>query len=217
MAGKAEVLSHWDTLIPEFQTSSLEFYDKVEAAIGLRQIPETKVERVTHKEGGLGSASRVYLRVRRGKLAFDICSAQYGTGHFFSSWMTQQPPQYALLVAAAALIGVPLCFLYSIYYIGIIQGPLVFLAVLGGIAFVAPTLAAGSETIEDILSALPYLGPLYRKYFKPVTYYVSDTQRMFQKSVQLSVTQTVDELLNGQGLRALSPDQLHVTSIDPLK
>ena len=35
--------------------------------------------RVEHKEGGLASGNREYLRMHRGKHAFDICAAPFGT------------------------------------------------------------------------------------------------------------------------------------------
>ena len=208
-----EVLSHWSTLVPNFQTSSLEFYGKVEARIVERKLPDAVVERVTYRERGIGSASREYLRIRLGKLTFDICSAQYGTGHFFSSWMTEPPPRFALLIGCVAL---PIGLAIAISVAGPIMGVLLFLAALGGLMVVVPNIPE-AQKVDDVLSALPYLGPWYRKIFNPETFYVLDTRGMFQKSVHSTVTETIDGLLSSQGLRAMSLDQSRAASLDPLK
>src|SRR5688572_12043324 len=85
------VMSHWSKLFENFQTSPLPFYDSVEAAIARREIPDVAMERVEYKEGGLISARREYLRVKRGKHAFDVCAAPFGTGFFFSTWLVEVP------------------------------------------------------------------------------------------------------------------------------
>jgi hypothetical protein len=64
------VLSHWSTLVENFQTSPLSFYDAVEAALKRREIPQTENSRVDYKEAGLLSAKREYLHVKREKLVF---------------------------------------------------------------------------------------------------------------------------------------------------
>lgn len=84
---KAPVVdSHWSQLIEGLQASALEFYERVEAAIERRELPNAKRERVDWREGGLLSAKREYLRVKRKKLVFDICAAPYGSGFFVSWW-----------------------------------------------------------------------------------------------------------------------------------
>ena len=79
MAQMDNVISHWDQLFENFQTSSLEFYDSVEKGVTARAVPETHWVRVEHKESGLASAKRQYLRMHRGKFAFDICAAPFGS------------------------------------------------------------------------------------------------------------------------------------------
>lgn len=213
MAGNAEVLSHWSTLTPEFQTSSLEFYGKVEAGIIEKKLPSVVVERVTYRERGLGSAQREYLRIRLGRLVFDICSAQYGTGHFFSSWMTEPPPAYAFLIG---VIAVPLALILAVSIAGVIMGPLLFFALFVGLMVIAPNIPE-AQILDDVFTAMPYVGRWYRLFFNPETFYVLDTRAMFQKSVHSTVTETIDALLSGQGLRALSPDQARATTRSPVR
>ena len=57
----------------------MEFYASVEQALQPRQIPDYAVSRIDWREGGVFTARREYLRVRRGKLAFDICAAPFGS------------------------------------------------------------------------------------------------------------------------------------------
>ncbi len=99
------VISHWSTLVENFQASPLAFYDAVEAALKRREIPATENSRVDYKEGGLLSAKREYLHVVREKLVFDICGAPFGTGFFFSWWFADGKPQLHPALKLLALIG----------------------------------------------------------------------------------------------------------------
>lgn len=67
----------------------MEFYSSVESAVERRQIPDGGRSRVDWREGGLLSAKREYLRVRRNEYTFDICGAPFGTGFFVSWWLTE--------------------------------------------------------------------------------------------------------------------------------
>src|ERR1700753_1489789 len=101
MRGDPLVLGHQNVLVEGFSTSPLDFYAAVEAALYRRQIPDIKFTRVTWRESGILSAERIYLRVTRGVLNFDICAAPFGTGFFFSWWLTVVP---ALIEEALVLV-----------------------------------------------------------------------------------------------------------------
>jgi hypothetical protein len=101
MAKALNVISHWDQLFENFQASSVEFYNAVEKAVAARSVPEAHWTRVEHKEGGLASASRLYLRMHRGKHAFDICAAPFGNGFFVSWWLTEPPLPFGFLYTLA--------------------------------------------------------------------------------------------------------------------
>lgn len=217
MAQSAEVMSHWHVLIEDFNTSALEFYARVERELKDRQIPELETERVDWHEGGVLSAKREYLRVSRGRLTYDICGAPYGKSYFFSSWMAVQPPDFAALYGCGALIGAFLVFLITVANAGLVKGTFIFL-ILTGIAWwvVRLMIASGSTGLEDTISAMPVIGPLYRLLFSPVTYYAQDTRLMFQESVHRTVTQAIAEIRTAQGLRALTPEELRPTMRDLL-
>ena len=81
------ILSNWHVLIDNYSTSGLEFFERVEAAVKERQVPQVSFSRKDFRESGILSDKRTYLRLRRSNLAFDIGAAPYGTGYFFSWWL----------------------------------------------------------------------------------------------------------------------------------
>ncbi len=83
----SQVLSHWSHYFPYSTLSSNELYSKIEELVKSHEMPSTKTERVTHKEGGIFSASREYFRVKHKDLVFDICAAPFGKDFFVSWWL----------------------------------------------------------------------------------------------------------------------------------
>jgi len=105
MSSTTEIISHWSTLIENFQASPQQFYAAVTNAVQKRQMPNAKISRITLKEGHLLSAKREYLKISCGQdFYFAICGAPYGTG-FFVSWWLLEPPAGCL---AALFSGFPL-------------------------------------------------------------------------------------------------------------
>lgn len=100
------VFSHWNKPSEGFQTSAMDFYASVEAALQRRQIPDVSVYRVDLHEGRTLSAMREYLRFTRQKLAFDLCAAPYGTGYFYS-WLGERPPSRLLCWAVGLGVLIP--------------------------------------------------------------------------------------------------------------
>jgi hypothetical protein len=209
------VLSHWSHLFDEYSTSTTDFYSAVEAAVKARKAPDVNIERVDFHEGGVLSAKREYLRVRRGQLAFDICAAPYGRGQFFSWWLVDLPPSGAFFVVLVILAGiagmVALCF--KIF--GFFGGPLASLiAVPIGLLFVGHLIRETASDIEATVLAVPYLGAVYARIFSPPTYYRTDTALMFQETVRGAVMEALQGLRSGKGLRALSPEEWKPTMRD---
>ncbi len=85
------VLAHWHTRIEDFQLSTNEFYQRLQAALERRKYPEINFYSVQLNEGGALSARRDYLRVARGEYNFDICAAPFGTDYFVSWWLLEKP------------------------------------------------------------------------------------------------------------------------------
>ncbi|MEQ1758245.1 MAG: hypothetical protein ABL986_08005 [Vicinamibacterales bacterium] len=199
-----DVLSHWSTLIENFQTSPLAFSQAVEEALARRQVPQTQNTRVDYREAGVLSANREYLHVTREKLVFDICGAPFGTGFFVSWWLAEERPHLNPLLKILVIFGMLGVTGAILSQLGSVLGLIVLaLLVFGGLA-VVNTMATNGDFNDNIVRALPILGPLYVWLFTPSTYYRIDTMQMFQKAVHNSVLEVIDTMTADKGIRALS-------------
>jgi hypothetical protein len=92
MSSATEVISHWSTLIENFNVSPQTFYNAVTVALEKRQMPNARIDRISFKESHLLSAKREYLRIScKNDFYFAVCGAPFGTG-FFVSWWLLEPP-----------------------------------------------------------------------------------------------------------------------------
>jgi len=88
MAQQADIiLSNWHHFYDGLRASPQEIYFLIEKAINERELPGAVLSRVVYKEGGIFSARREYLRVRRKDHIFDLCAAPFGRGLFASWWL----------------------------------------------------------------------------------------------------------------------------------
>lgn len=99
------IFSHWHHLLENLQVSTKEFYASVEEAVKTRQLPDTKLSRVDHHEGGVLTAKREYLRVDRKEHTFDICAAPFGRGFFVSWWLGETMSPLVNMIFKIPLIG----------------------------------------------------------------------------------------------------------------
>ena len=197
------VLSHWSTLIENLHASPLDFYKSVEAALNRRQIPQAKNERLDYQEGGLLSAKREYLHLDRHHLTIDICGAPFGTG-FFVSWWIAEPR--ADLNPAVKILAVFLMFVMMgvvVQVVGIIASIFVIPALLFLLLALVSVQAANGDLDDSYVRALPVIGRIYERFFRPTTYYRIDTMLMFQKAVHNAVLEVIDAMTAANGLRAL--------------
>jgi hypothetical protein len=217
MAKQANVISHWGQLIENFQTSSLAFYQSVETAVQARAVPETEPTRIEHKEGGLASANREYLRLHRGKHAFDICAAPFGTGFFVSWWFTEPPLPFAILYTLGFLFAVMIAMFFAFaigFSIGSSMMGYVFGTLFGGASaffgvpavlwFFGNAMRQGQMSGESTVLAMPLIGWIYERIFAPPTYYAVDTALMFQQAVHNAVLEVIDCVTAEKGVRALT-------------
>lgn len=219
-----DVISHWHKLVENFSTSSREFYSSVESALDRRQIPGIKLSRVNWREGGVLSPEREYLRVSSDRHSFDICAAPFGTGFFFSSWLTALRPSallaflavlsltclgwYTLVIgfnrlmrASAGVVG----FSVNDFLLMFVIFPVISLFVV--LWLIAMFVRSGKPGLELAVMSIPVIGFLYEKLFATQTYYRVDTMLMFQTAVHSAVMETIDNVTSQKGLRALSDDE----------
>jgi hypothetical protein len=204
-AAVGTVLSHWYHLIENFQTSTLDFYTSVEGHVAKREIPQAHVSRIEYRESGVLSAKREYLRVKRGRHIFDICGAPFGSGFFFSWWLGESRSSLGGLALVLVLIGTMIVLLFSMAKFGFFLGLFIAIVAVPALFWVlVKLLKEMPEGSDDALVAMPWLGPLYERLFRPQTYYKIDTALMFQEAVRRAVNDAVDGLTTAKGLRALS-------------
>lgn len=82
-----QVLSHWSHFFQSFALSSESFYTELANVLKEHNMPNSKIERTKHKEAGLFSSEREYLRVKHFNLVFDVCAAPFGKDFFISWWL----------------------------------------------------------------------------------------------------------------------------------
>lgn len=222
------VVAHWHKLIENFQTSSKDFYTSVELALDQRRIPGLRVSRVKWSEGGVLSPDREYLRVSGDRHSFDMCAAPFGTGFFFSSWVTKKKARFVLLylisfavltLVIGQMLQLATNFVWRRSYgmgLGMLFGllrlvanpfvliPLAFLVVLWLIAVAA---RAGNNGPEAAILTVPLVGWFYEKVFAPETYYRIDTMLMFQSAVHSAMMEAIDGQTTQKGVRGLTEDE----------
>jgi hypothetical protein len=198
------VLSHWHTLFEDFSTSSLDFYAAVEAAVRERKLPEISVSRERFSEGGIGTPEREYLRIKRNRIAFDICSAPYGGGHFFSWWLARVPPRFGVFTA----IGIFLAATGLTWILYLMLGWMLPDGFMGYLIKVPFVVQEGMLADEEGVMLLPIIGRLYVFIFNPLTYYRLDNALMFRDSVRNAVNEVINDLREQKGLRLLGDEDL---------
>lgn len=109
MAKQADkLLSHWHQSIPNLQESPQKFYNNLVQAISERNLPGIDISKIEYREGGVFSAKRLYLRVRRKEDIFDICAFPFGNGFFFSWWLGETHGWFWRLVMVIPFLGISL-------------------------------------------------------------------------------------------------------------
>ena len=207
MAGAAAplILSHWYKLIENLQASPMEFYAATEAALERRQLPDVELSRVDWHEAGAFSVKREYLRVGRKRLVFDVCGAPFGNGFFVSWWLGELGSPYGPAALLLLLIGLMALLAVFVKIFGAFLG--FVLTVVGAPVLFwlfARYVVGQVEGWDDALAAMPLVGGLYQRWFRPATYYKIDTALMFQSAVHAAVQEVVDDMTKAKGLRALT-------------
>ena len=233
-----EVISRWHHLVDDFNTSTLDFYNAVARAVQAREVPDTKVWRFDISEGTVFSAKREYLRIRRRNVALDVCAAPFGKGFFFSWWLVRPGPEHPWLwhftiLSAVALWGLAFLSAVTFTFSKIAEQSSPFAGIAGRASSAAAASNAGCLVVLLLLALLPaavvglglalrsgliagesavmdtpFVGWLYERLFNPQTYYRHDTALMFRDTVIRAVNDVLNDLLQEQGLRSLSPEEL---------
>jgi hypothetical protein len=199
-----EVLSHWYQLVDGLAYSSHDFYAALGEAIRKRGIPDAEVSEAEHVESSIVSGKRLYLRVKRKGLTFDICAAPFGRG-FFVSWWLVKLLGAGFFPAVCLIIGGSIAVVILTKMAGLVGGLLLAVLIVPiGLMGLGHVVREGFLDIEDDVLSIPIIGFLYNKIFKPFTYYRADTTLMFQSAVHAAVIEVLDGITTAKGMRALS-------------
>lgn len=201
---KAEVINHWYALIPDFKTPATDFYASIEAELKARQVPGLEISRVEFAEGSLLSDKREYLRMTRERLVFDVCSAPFGTSHFFSCRFAEIPSVIRLWQLALTLISIFVFGGILWKVLGIVIGTLaIIVAFVFAIYFLRNTAALGLHDVDSALIKSLVFGPIYERFFRKETYYRGDTRLMYHDTVNEIVKAKVEEVTGSKGVKLI--------------
>jgi hypothetical protein len=208
---KEQVLTHWYTPVDNFEFPTADFYSIVEKELTARKVPGLEISRVEFSEGGMLSAKRDYLRLKRERLVFDICAAPFGTGYFFSFRFVELPLGIKPIELLALFIALIVIFSLLATLTGLIAGVLLFLVlVIGGIWFLRNAVALGLKDMDAAFLKIPIIGPLYELLVRKETYYREDTRLMYLTTVNGITTSLVDQVTAAKGIKLVKRFDRHM-------
>ena len=197
-----EVLDHWISFADGFSLPPQEFYDAVEKELAARKIPSMEMSRVKYAEGGLLSEERIYLRMIRERLAFDMCAAPFGTSYFFSCRTVHSPPIIRLwhVLVVAALLYIIGSLLLK--YLGLDFAVIAFVALLIAIgATFRNAVALGLADMDNALMKIPAIGPIYERWFRKETYYRQDARLAYLNIVPAIIKELAGAVTGAKGIQ----------------
>jgi hypothetical protein len=202
------VRSHWHHRCEHISVSVEPFYNLVLQRLATKQIPHIQASKVLWNEGGVISPKREYLRIMLDSNIFDICTAPFGNGTFFSCWVAEKHPSplwgtlIGLLLVSIGLFTFVLSFIIPI--IGFFLWIVCVMVVLVGIPFLILILP---HHLQAYVWVTPFLGPLLERLIAPVTYYKIDTSIMAESAIYEAVQEAVAQVTQAQGYRALTLEE----------
>ena len=188
-------------LIDGFQTSTDAFYKSIEDDLQTRQVPGLDLVRLDYKEGGLLSSRRDYLRMRRERLTFDLCSAPFGTSWFFSYRFCEIPApfpfwQFLIVLALTAVLTGGYVALFGALWGGVIIG----MTALGFMLLLRNTLTLGFEDFDAWLLTVPVFGRVYEALFRKETFFRQDTRFMYVEMIERIIQAKIKEVTVSEGI-----------------
>lgn len=189
---------HWT--MEQIEYSPEEFYKSIEDEFAARSIPGLMVERIIHKEGGVLSAKRTYLRIRRERLVFDVCFASFGTFWFISRRYAVIPFILRVWELFVTLLVLAMVGGFYVSLFGFTLGlSLLGASLLGLVLLMRNLVAEGLHDVDLALIQLPVIGSIYECYFRADSYYRQDTRSAYVSIVDVILRAKIDELFSEKG------------------
>jgi len=197
-----EVLDHWISFADGFSLPPQEFYDAVEKELAARKIPSMEMSRVKYAEGGLLSEERIYLRMIRERLAFDMCASPFGTSYFFSCRTVHSPPAIRLWHVLVVLALLYIIGSLLLKYLGLDFAVIAFVALLVaiGVTF-RNAVVLGLADMDNALMKSPAIGPIYERWFRKETYYRQDARLAYLNIVPAIIKDLAEAVTGAKGIK----------------
>jgi hypothetical protein len=194
---------HWYVVLPDFAAITSEFYDAIEYDLKAREITGMEISRIEYAEGGMFSAKREYLRMRRERLVFDVCAAPCGTSWFFSYRFGEIPLEIHLWEVLVLLIGLTGIVWFYTSLFGIILGLILFAAsLLSLLLIMRNTVSLGMQDLDAALLQVPIVGAFYQRFLrKDDTYYRQDTRLAYRDIVDDIIRARINEVGAAGGVK----------------
>jgi hypothetical protein len=188
-------------LIDGFHGSTEGFYRGIEEELAARNLPGLEVTRIGLREGNRLSARRDYLRLRRERLSFDVCSVPFGTSWFFSYRLCEIPAPFfqvdkIIVLGTAALLVFGYISLFGVLWGGIIIG----MTLLGLMLVLRNALTLGLSDFDAWLLAVPIFGRVYEEWFRGDSFFRQDTRMMWAELMDRLLQQKMKEVTAAQGI-----------------
>ncbi len=196
---KEEVLDHWYTFVENFNTSTDDFYSAFEKELEHRQVPELAISHELFSEGGIASAKRKYLRLKRESLAFDVCAAPFGTSYFFSMRFVevpQTPWRIVLMLFVVIILGLEISTTFitnQLFHLF----DLIRISQFVPLAFVMPIHLGLIFVLVGLFLYLIFSIP-------KDSYYRLDTRLMYLETIHAVMQQKVAECTSAKGIQLLN-------------
>lgn len=199
---KPDVWEHKYRVVDNFESSTGDFYDAIQHELAERRLEGLEISRIEYAEGGLLSAKREYLRMRRERLVFDVCSAPFGTTWFFSWRFSLIPCQlmlWEILLVLLVLAGA--VFFYQMLF-GLLLGSILFGAsLLSLLIFMRNTVTLGLQDIDAALLQIPIVGAFYETFLRKDSYFREDTRLAYVEIVRSVIMANVAAATGEEGVR----------------
>jgi hypothetical protein len=188
-------------LIDDFQGLTDEFYREIEDALIARELPGLEISRIDLREGNRLSSRREYLRLRRERLTFDVCSAPFGTSWFFCYRLAEIPAPFFRLDKVIVLGGIALLVLGYVMLFGAIWGGIIIgLTLIGLMLVMKNALTLGLHDFDAWLLAVPILGRVYEEWFRGDSYHRRDTREMWGEMMDRILQEKIKQATAAQGI-----------------
>lgn len=204
---KADVLNHWIAFADGFSTSPSEFYAGLEKEVADRQVPSMQMSRIEFPEGGLLSEKRIYLRMLRERLVFDVCAAPFGNGFFFSCRTAEIPIAIQWwhwpVFAGGALLAISITWYALARMTGSFFWSVTLLVVLLGTSIysIRNAVALGLEDLDATLIKTPVFGPIYEVVFRRESYHRIDSRMCYLEVVPMVVKKLAEDTTAAKGVK----------------